>query len=59
MDVQVVEGRDQKFVPEINHLSPPIHILRQFLVDAFYLAVRLDDDIAVLDDLQFIRSRGV
>ena len=59
MNVQVVKSRDKQFVTEVNQLATPVKVLRQLPVHALNEPVGLDDDIAVLDDLQYIFMIGV
>ena len=59
MNVEVIESRDKEFVTEVNQLATPIEVLRQLPVHAFDETIRLNDNIAVLDDLQPTGCRGM
>ena len=59
MNMQVIESGNKDLVAKIHHLTPPIHIFRQLAIDTFYHAVRLDHDIAVLNDFEFSRCRSI
>ena len=59
MDMQVIERRDQDLVAKIHHLPTPVHVLRQFGIDAIDQTIRFDHDIAVRNDLKLTRCRGM
>ena len=56
--MQVVEGRNKQLVAKVNHLTSPIHVFRQLLVNAFYQAIGTHNNVAVFNDFQLTRRRG-